>query len=127
MSIRGCGQSGRSVILVAGGIALSTTACSVSDDVAPFPPPAPVMWSSITSQPPQEGAGVFRLPDRPARAAQCDSGMCFESVPPVAVMVSAEIAFGGASESSTRYKQVRRGPCPIKKERRPDWGGVPQR
>lgn len=67
MSIRGCGQSGRSVILVA-GIALSTTACSVSDDVAPFPPPAPVMWSSITSQPPQEGLEYSDCPiDRQER------------------------------------------------------------
>lgn len=37
MSIRGCGRSGRPVILVA-GIALSTSACSVCKQVAPAPP-----------------------------------------------------------------------------------------
>lgn len=42
------------------GTALSSTACSLSGDVAPFPAPAPATWSSIETQAPQVGLGLSR-------------------------------------------------------------------
>lgn len=42
------------------GIALSSAACSLSGEVAQFPAPAPVTWSSIEIQPPQVGLGFSR-------------------------------------------------------------------